>query len=68
MGSAPPLAGAGLMPSTSTPQDAFRRPNPGTYTCMVCVPNVSDKGGQREFNAHYVREHYTPTKPRRRAT
>jgi hypothetical protein len=48
------------MPSTSTPQDAFRRPSPGTYTCHVC--NVHDKGGQQEFNAHYLREHYHEAK------
>ena len=54
-----------MSPSTSTPQAAFRRPNPGTYTCMVCVPNVSDKGGQREFSAHYDREHASASKPRK---
>jgi len=56
------------MPSTNTPQAAFRRPNPGTYTCMVCIPNVSDKGGQREFSAHYDREHLVTVKPQRRTT
>jgi hypothetical protein len=56
------------MPSTSTPQDAFRRPDPGTYTCHVCIPNVHDKGGQREWMAHYTREHYHEPKPARRAS
>jgi len=57
-----------VSPSTNTPQAAFRRPNPGTYTCMVCVPNVSDKGGQREFSAHYDREHASTPTPQRRTT
>jgi len=32
---------------------------------MVCVPNVSDKGGQREFSAHYDREHASTPTPQR---
>jgi hypothetical protein len=30
-----------------------------TFTCRVCEPNVVDQGGQREFYAHYEREHAT---------
>ena len=46
-----------MSPSTSTPQDAFRRPDPGHWTCLLCTPNVHDKGGQQEFNSHYNRVH-----------
>ena len=52
-----------MSPSTSTPQDAFRRPKPGWWTCKICQPNVHDKGGQEAFMAHYNREHYREVKP-----
>ena len=47
-----------VMPSTSKPQDAFKTPRPGTYTCKVC--NVHDKGGQSAFYAHWLRAHFVP--------
>lgn len=28
-----------------------------TYRCVACVPNVVDKGGQREFYAHWGSTH-----------
>ena len=46
-----------MSPSTNPPQNAFRRPDPGTWTCFLCQPNIHDKGGQREWMAHYVRLH-----------
>lgn len=47
-----------MSPSTSKPQDSFRVIKHGTWKCFLCVPNVHDKGGQREWMAHYLREHY----------
>jgi hypothetical protein len=46
-----------VSPSTTKPQDAFKVPKVGTWTCFLCQPNVSDRGGHREFYAHYNREH-----------
>lgn len=44
-----------MSPSTAKPQDAFKVPPLGTYTCRVC--NVQDKGGQAAFYDHYTRAH-----------
>ena len=54
-----------MSPSTNPPQNAFRRPDPGTWTCLICTPNVHDKGGQREFYSHFNREHLTTKKATR---
>jgi len=52
-----------MSPSTSTPQDAFRgAPRPGWWRCFLCDPNVEDRGGKTEWNAHYLRLHYTEPK------
>ena len=51
-----------MSPSTSPPERAFWRPDPGTWTCLICVPNVHDKGGQREFYSHFNPEHYREVK------
>jgi len=42
------------MPSTSTPQDAYRIQ--GTWHCTIC--DTTGKGGINEVEAHYLREHY----------
>jgi hypothetical protein len=57
-----------VSPSTSTPQAAFRRPNPGTYTCRICQPNVKERGGWDAYYAHYNREHASTPTPQRRAS
>jgi len=51
-----------MSPSTTKPERAFRRPDPGTWTCFICRPNVHDKGGQSAWMAHYCREHYREVK------
>jgi len=50
-----------MSPSSSKPQDAFKRP--GWWTCRVCIPNVHDRGGQAEFYRHWNRLHGTEAKP-----
>ena len=49
--------------STSTPQDALRRPKPGWWTCRLCVPNIHERGGMADLQAHYLREHWREVKP-----
>jgi len=51
-----------MSPSTNPPERAFRRPDPGTWTCLVCRPVVHDKGGQREFYSHWNRTHLVTKK------
>ena len=46
-----------MSPSTSKPQDRFRLPDPGTWTCFLCQPNVHDKGDIHDLYRHYNREH-----------
>ena len=48
-----------MSPSTSTPQDAFKVPKPGWFTCYLCKPPVHDRGGQAAFYAHWNRLHLT---------
>jgi len=47
-----------MSPSTSTPQDAYRIR--GTWHCTIC--GERGKGGIREVEAHYLREHWQPPK------
>jgi hypothetical protein len=49
-----------MSPSTSTPQDAFKRP--GWWTCYLCVPNVHERGGQSAFYTHYLATHWVEVK------
>ena len=46
-----------MSPSTNPPQDAYKRPKPGWWTCMICVPRVHERGGMADLEAHYNREH-----------
>lgn len=43
-----------MSPSTSTPQDAYKIR--GHWHCTIC--DARGKGGIREIEAHYLREHY----------
>jgi hypothetical protein len=36
-----------------------------TWTCLICKPNIHDKGGQREFYSHYNRLHLVTPKAKR---
>jgi len=55
-----------VSPSTSTPQDAYKIR--GTWHCTICgtwhctICGTTGKGGIREVEAHYLREHYQPPK------
>jgi len=52
-----------MSPSTSTPQDTFKgAKRPGWFTCMVCVPNVHDRGGQSAFYRHWLATHWVEVK------
>jgi ribosomal protein L37AE/L43A len=46
------------MPSTSTPQDAYKIL--GHWHCTIC--GATGKGGIHQVEAHYLREHYQPPK------
>lgn len=47
-----------MSPSTSTPQDAYKIR--GRWHCTIC--HERGKGGTREVEAHYLREHYVAPK------
>jgi len=47
----------GFSPLADSTEETHR---PGWFTCKVCVPNVHERGGQAEFYAHWMTEHYTP--------
>ena len=51
-----------MSPSTSTPQEAYKAPRPGWWTCRICIPNIRERGGWDAYYAHYNREHYQPPK------
>ena len=39
-----------------------KTPRPGWWTRFLCQPNVHERGGQRDFYAHYNREHLSEVK------
>ena len=37
-------------------------PRPGWWTCWLCKPPVHDRGGMKDWRAHYMREHWVEVK------